>query len=306
MTIFLAHRLIPSHPVAGEDRRESLDPAGVLLLGTGVFLVLLPLVQEQERAGQGKWLLEVAASAVLVGFVAWERRYRRRAAPVIDLSLFKLRSYALGTLLALAYFAGFTAIFFIFTLYLQSGLGYSALAAGVAISPFALGVAGAAAISGRYVVRLGRPLIVAGLVLVAGGYALTVLAVSWYPGRAAPWATAAPLLLAGIGSGMVVSPNQALTLAQVPVQRGGSAGAVLQTGQRVGAALGIAAIGSAFFADLAGRPPDWAHAFQMGLIVAMGFVLLALLAGVVDVFAGRLEPPRQLRLTGIRADPPLD
>jgi EmrB/QacA subfamily drug resistance transporter len=289
---FLAYRLIPSRAVAADGGRESLDPVGVALLGLGVFLVLLPLVQEREWTGRGKWLLEVAALAVLAGFVAWERWYGRRAAPVIDLSLFKLRSYALGTLLALAYFAGFTAIFFIFTLYLQAGLGYSALAAGMAITPFAVGSAGAAAASGRFVNRIGRVLIVVGLALVVVGFTVTILAVEWEPGRGAPWATAAPLLLAGIGSGMVISPNQALTLVQVPVRRGGSAGAVLQTGQRVGAAVGIAAIGSAFFADLARMTGNWAHAFQVGLMVAIGFILLAMLAGVVDTVAGRRAEQR--------------
>jgi hypothetical protein len=68
------------------------------------------------------------------------------------------------------------------------------------------------------------------------------------------WATAAPLLLAGFGNGLVISPNQTLTLAEVPVRRGGSAAGVLQTGQRLGSAVGIAAVGSVFFARLASAP----------------------------------------------------
>ncbi len=72
------------------------------------------------------------------------------------------------------------------------------------------------------------------------------------------WATAAPLLVAGIGSGLVISPNVTLTLSEVPVARAGSAGGVLQTGQRIGAAAGIAATGSVFFGALAATGGDFA------------------------------------------------
>ena len=72
---------VPLHPRAaepGERQRESIDPVGVLLLGAGVVLLLLPLVQEQQWQGQGKWLLLPAGLVVLAGFVGWERRYGRR------------------------------------------------------------------------------------------------------------------------------------------------------------------------------------------------------------------------------------
>src|SRR6185312_622910 len=135
------------------------------------------------------------------------------------LSLFKMRSYGLGALVGLFYFGGFTSIFFTFTLLLQSGLHYSALEAGLAVTPFALGSAAAAAIGGRIVNRYGRPLVVAGLVLVALGLAGTELALHLVPGHSAGFATAFPLLIAGVGSGLVISPNQTLTLAEVPVRR---------------------------------------------------------------------------------------
>src|SRR4051794_21420286 len=87
--------------------RESLDPVGVVLLGLGVLALLLPLVQEREWHGAAKWLLIPAGVVVLAGFVAWERRYGRRATPLVDLGLFRVRSYGLGALIGLLYFAGF-------------------------------------------------------------------------------------------------------------------------------------------------------------------------------------------------------
>ncbi|KJS52390.1 hypothetical protein VM98_31725, partial [Streptomyces rubellomurinus subsp. indigoferus] len=100
------------------------------------------------------------------------------------------------------------------------------------------------------------------------------------------WTTALPLLVAGAGSGLVIAPNQTLTLQQVPLTRAGSAGGVLQTAQRVGSAVGIAVVGSVFFAHAAGPHPDWAYAFQLGVTVAAGLVLAALLVALTDVRTG--------------------
>jgi EmrB/QacA subfamily drug resistance transporter len=275
-------------------RRESLDPVGVLLLGTGVLLLLLPLVQEREWPGTDKWLLVPAAAVVLAGFVAWERRFAWRGTALVDLNLLAVRSYGLGALIGLLYFAGFTTLFFVYTLYLQSGLGYSALAAGVSVTPFAAGSAVAAAVSGRFVARFGRSLVVAGLVAVTVGFVATYVAVTLVPGHRAGWATAVPLLVAGLGSGLVVSPNQTLTLSEVPVRRAGSAGAVLQTGQRVGTATGIAAVGAVFFNRLTANGGDYAAAFRAALLVTTAFVVVALAAALWDVRGGRRQVPEHV------------
>ncbi|WP_405896406.1 MFS transporter [Streptomyces sp. NBC_00727] len=284
--LLLARRLLPDTPSAGPVRLRDLDPLGVLLLGTGVLTLLLPFVQSRQWPGNDKWLLLILAVALLVAFAGWEARCGRRGPqPVVDLRLFKVRSYWLGCLLILLYFAGFTSIFFITTLYLQSGLHYTALQAGLAITPFALGSAVAAGPGGRLVGRFGRPLVVVGLAAVAVGLGATALAVHLVPGRGAGWAMAAPLLFAGLGSGLVIAPNQTLTLSEVPVATAGSAGGTLQTGQRVGSAIGIAAVGAVFFAQVGGE--DWSDAYDHGLVVSVAFVVGALLVALADVGGGR-------------------
>ncbi|BCJ70052.1 MFS transporter [Polymorphospora rubra] len=279
----LGWRLIPTRHGAVPGWR-TLDPVGVVLLGVGVVVLLLPLVQEQQWRGPVKWLLLPVAAAVLFAFVRWERHHRRAGgAPVFELSLFRLRSYSLGAVIALLYFAGFTAIFFVFTLYLQTGLGYSALLAGLAVTPFALGSAVGAVVGGRLVNRYGRPLVAAGLLLVALGLAGTIVALHFVPGHDAALATTAPLLLAGFGSGLVITPNQTLTLSEVPVGNAGSAAGMLQTGQRIGSAIGIAGVGSVFFARLAATGFEWSIAFRDALAVALVFMLVALAAALTDV-----------------------
>ncbi len=246
--LLLAVRLLPAPP--RRPGREHLDPVGVLLLGLGVTVLLLPLIEAQTWRSPWRLALYPLAAALLGTWALWERRYARRAEPLVDLSLFARRSYSLGAGVGLVYFAGFTGIFFTFALFLQDGLGYSALATGLALTPFALGSAVTSFVGGRVVTRYGRPLVAGGLATVLVGLGLTYLAVQVAPDASVGWATAAPLLLAGLGSGLVISPNVTLALSEVPVQRAGSAGGVLQTGQRLGAAAGIAVTGSVFC-----RPP---------------------------------------------------
>ncbi|OKJ05672.1 MFS transporter [Kitasatospora sp. CB01950] len=272
-----ARRLLPA-PTPDTCARRDFDPVGVLLLGVGTVLLLLPLVQAQWHDAR-KWLLLAGSLLVLAAFVRWERWYARRREPLVHPELFRTRSFTAGSLVSLLYFAGFTAVFFVFTLYLQSGRGYSALYAGLAITPFALASAVASTIGGRIVTRHGRRLIAFGLATVAVGLALAALAVHLFNGPFVGWATALPLLIAGLGSGLVVSPNQALTLNEVPVARAGSAGGVLQTAQRIGSAAGIATVGATFFGHLH-TPADYPGAFQLSLAVVIGFVLLALVAAL--------------------------
>lgn len=284
----LAWRLLPP-PDRGARHRHDYDPLGVGLLGAGIVVLLLPLVQEQQWKGNAKWWLVVVAAALLAAFVTWEFRYTRRGKePLVDLALFRLRSWSFGASMITLFFAGFTPLFFVFTLFLQTGLHYTALEAGLAITPFALGSAASAALGGRVVHRLGRVLVAIGLLMVAVGYAGTVVAVHAVQGNGTAWATLAPLVVGGLGAGLVIAPNQALTLSEIPVRRAGTAGGLLQVGQRIGAAVGIAAVGSVFFARVAAtRGQDFASAYVHGMLVATAFVVAALLLAVVDVLVDR-------------------
>ncbi|GHF00771.1 MFS transporter [Streptomyces griseoluteus] len=284
-----ALRLLPRTPVA-EKRREGADLTGVLLLGAGVLALMLPLVQEQQWTGRTKWALMPVAALLLAAFWRWERRQGKRGNdPLIDLELFSLRSFTLGVLLNVVYFGGFTTVFFVYTLYLQNGLGYGALAAGLASLPFAIGSAAGAALGGRLVVRHGRKLVVVGLVGVAVGLLAVIGAVQLVQGPGAAWVAALPLLLAGVGSGVTISPNTTLTLTRVPVRRAGAAGGILVTAQRIGSAAGIAAVGAVYFAHLANHG-TFTRALQLGLLTAVGIILVALVLAIADLRERHAHP----------------
>ncbi|WP_061300606.1 MFS transporter [Herbidospora cretacea] len=277
-----AMRMLPAGNRA-RTLRPGVDPVGLLLLALSLMLILLPFLQAQVWPGPEKWLLVPAGLAVVAAFVGWELRAVRRIEPLVHMDLFRSRPFTLGGLIGVLYFAGFTAIFFVYTLFLQNGLNYTALEAGLASVPFAIGSGIASGFGGRLVGRWGRAMVAWGLFIVAVGFLATMLAVHQVPGRHAGWAAAGPLLLSGIGSGLVISPNQTLTLSRVPVQRAGSAGGVLQTWQRIGSAAGIATVGAIYFAHL-DTSRNWAESFQVAMLTSAAFVVAALAVALYDLF----------------------
>jgi EmrB/QacA subfamily drug resistance transporter len=283
VTLVLAARLVPSTR-AGRLRATHLDLLGTLLLGGGVLCLLLPLVDTETTGIARWWYLFVVAVLLLGAFAWWEgRTVRRGRQPVLDPRLARTPGYVAGSVIALVYFVGFTGIGLVFALFFQDGLGYSPLRSGLAVTPFALGVAASAAIAGRLVARVGRWLTVSGLVTIVVGLVATALVLRHVGGDAAAWATAAPLLVAGLGGGMVTSPNITLTLESVPVEMAGAAGGALQTAQRIGAAIGTAVLAAIFYQVLVRTGGDYPAAVYDALLCASGVMLLALLMAMAEL-----------------------
>ncbi len=277
LALVLAWRWLP----AGSSRPpERLDVVGSLLLGLAVLLVLLPL-QERAVLGAGLTVASLVAAVVAgVGFTRWERRHAARGhTPLVRPELVREASYASGVTMGALFFAGFTAVFFTLSLYLQQGLGYTPLQAGLVQTPFAVASAVSAPLSGRAVATRGRALVVLGLCLVVAGLLAAVAVIALVAPAVGTTRTGLllvlPLAVAGAGSGMVISPNVTLTLAGIGQADAGSASGVLQTFQRLSSAAGIAVVGSLFFMITAAGDPAGAAATALGcsaLLVALALV----------------------------------
>jgi EmrB/QacA subfamily drug resistance transporter len=281
--LLLSRRYLPA-PTAAERRPQALDPLGTILLGAAILCILVPFIEQRAWHSSLRLALFPLAAVLLVVWVRHERRYGRTREPLVSLDLFRIRSYALGAPVGLVYFAGFIAVFFIQTQYLQLGLGYPAWKSGLAVTPFAIGSALVSSAASRQALRRGPKLVAFGLATVLVGLAGVWLAVGAHPGHDVGLWIALPLLIAGLGGGLVISPNLTLTLSQVPVERAGSAGGVLQTGQRIGTAAGIAISGSVFYSQLAATHGDFASAFRHGIVSIAAFVAAALVLVLADVF----------------------
>ena len=286
--------LPPPEPRLGPAR--PLDLPGVALLAAGVFTLLLPAVQFDANHDPRLALLLLPALGLLVAFWAWERGpAARRGYPLIDLGLFKIRSYADGIWLAVLFFCAYTGTPLVLALFLQGGLGYTPLQSGLTASAFAIGVTVAAPVAGRMLPRFGARVLLAGLVLFTVGVAAAGLAGALAAGRV--WAggvallLVVPLLVAGAGGGSVITPNQALSLSEVDVAGGSTAGGTLQTAQRIGNAIGAAVISAVFYAASLSPGPNreatYGHAYGLALGVSVVFALAAIALAVRTVRHGR-------------------
>ncbi|EMY33864.1 drug resistance efflux protein [Arthrobacter crystallopoietes BAB-32] len=271
-------------PAAGLDARagpaaayqpRDLDPVGSVLLGAVVLVVLLPFVESREAPWL--WALLPVGAAGLWLWVWWERRYKRIGrSPMVDPSLFRLSSFANGTAISGLYMMGMTSVWVLIALYLQDGLGRTALEAGLVGLPAAVLVAAGSNWAGGKVTAYGRRVVIWGIFSAFFGLVSSILVIQLHQHAGISiWWLLPALAFVGLAQGLVVSPNQTLTLAEVPLDYAGSAGAVQQTGQRVGTAVGIALVTAVSFAVLARS--DWTAAITIGF-AAIAVIVLATLA----------------------------
>ncbi|WP_320781884.1 MFS transporter [Streptomyces sp. CRN 30] len=281
IALLLGFRLLPR---VAPGRRGDLDAAGVALLGAGILAVMLPLVLAEAGGLSRLWWLFPVGLVLLLAFVRWERRVAARDGdPLLDPRLLTgTRGYATGAGLATLYFVGFSGVWLVFALFFQNGLGFSPLRSGLAVTPFAVGSALAAAVAGRLVGRYGRLLTVWGLVAVMAGLGGTDLVLWLAPAHSAAYLAAPLLFLGGLGSGCVISPNVTMTLRDVPVRMAGAAGGAMQTGQRLGGAVGTAALPGLFYLVLGTTGNDYHAAVAVSVGSGVVFMLCALAVAVVD------------------------
>ncbi len=280
----LALRWLPKAERPARSLRGEIDFVGIMLLGVTVLGVLLPLI-ESEQGGLGSlWWLFVIAVLFGFAFVRWERSMVRRGRPpLLDTRLFTgTPGYASGAAVGALYFCGFTGMWLVFAIFFQQGLGYTPLMSGLAVTPFAIGSAVSAAVAGRLVPKWGRKLTVTGLVMVIAGMVTVAVLAGNAPGPSAGWWFALPLLVAGVGGGMVISPNTTLTLECVPTSMAGVAGGALQTGQRIGTAIGTVVLASIFHAVLGGNG-GYSSALTAAMLCAAGLTCSALLLAVIEL-----------------------
>ncbi|MGW0520325.1 MFS transporter [Crossiella sp. NPDC003009] len=285
LALGLAARLLPKSRASLRGIGRELDFTGALLLGLAVVCVLFPIL-EAEQGGLGTvWWLFLLAVALGAGFVWWERRLvRLDRAPLLDLRLFtSTPGFASGATLGAVYFCAFTGIWLVFAMFFQQGLGFTPLASGLAVTPFAVGSAASAVVAGRLVARWGRRLTVIGLSLVLGCMLAVAALALLAPAESVGWAVALPLLIGGIGGGMVISPNTTLTLERVPTSMAGVAGGALQTGQRLGTAVGTALLAAVFHTAISLSTGDYPLALTISMLCAALLTLVALILGVAEL-----------------------
>ncbi|HUC06064.1 MAG TPA: MFS transporter [Acidimicrobiales bacterium] len=271
--IVLARRLLSeSRP----DQADRLDPLGVALLTVGVGAITAPLVLGQsEHWPAWTWISFAVGSALLGSFLWWEHRLGQRGGhPLLPLDLFEHRAFNSGLLVNLGFFSFFGSVLLTLTIFLQEGLRYSPMHAGLTFAP--LGVAFAlSSLRGRTLhARYGTAVITAGAAAALLGVVGLTIVVT-VSGLSATSLELSPVLaMIGIGNGLVIPLIVQGVLQSVPPHATGAASGMLTTTQQFSMVLGIAAVGTLFFArDVTS---GIVSALQYGLFADVGLVAFAL------------------------------
>jgi EmrB/QacA subfamily drug resistance transporter len=264
--------------------RPRLDLGGIVLSAAALTALVLPLIEGRER-GWPWWAIALLATAPL--FAETFRRYEVWLAkiggePLVAIEVFASRGLlrGLGAILMLYAMATF---FLTFSIYLQAGLGRTALQAGLAILPFSIGFLVGSVTSPLVGVRLGAAAPSAGFVLSAGGTAALAGLIATTPAGALPAFAPLTLVLSVMGLGMGLSiPNMVrVVVERVAAHRAGLVGGIVNSMLQVSGAMGVAVLGGLFYSIVGRRtdPQAFAQAFTVTLLlIAACHVVGALLA----------------------------
>jgi len=234
-------------------RRHGWDIVGVILATVGLFGVVFGLI-EGERFNWGEigssviTIPEVigTGAVLLVLFVIWERFQKE---PLVPLSLFEERNFAVANWIAASISFGMMSLFLPIVIYLQSVRDFSALTAGLTLAPMSVTSMLVAPFAGRMADRIGgKYILMTGITVFAIGFgSLTFVA-----GPDSTWINfLVPAIVAGAGMGMTFAPMTTVAMRNVTPRMAGSASGVLNTTRQVGAAVGSAVVGALLQSHLA-------------------------------------------------------
>jgi EmrB/QacA subfamily drug resistance transporter len=283
-------KFLPSS--AATQPRARLDLTGTLLAGVAMCLLVFPLVQGHQL-GWPLWLDALLAASIPVsGLFAAHQLHRKRAGatPLVEPSIFTNRPYVAGLAFSLVFIGSMGAIVLIFNVLLQSGLGFSPWHSAMTTAPWAGGAFVGSAISGMTMGRFGRRVIQAGLVVEAVGLA-GIFAVLHATGAGVDTLDLlAPMVVGGLGMGMVFVPLFDIVMAGVRPHEMGSASGVVQATNGLAMSIGVGGLGAIFF-GLVGSKAVHAASF----VHAAEWTSLLTVALLAAAFAIAFKLPRQAR-----------
>ncbi|MFF3319315.1 MFS transporter [Streptomyces sp. NPDC003035] len=279
-----------------------LDIVGVLLVTLALLMLIYPLTRGRELDWPLWGHLCMAGSLVVfAALVSYEKyKVRKDGSPLIELSLFKVKSFAAGIAVQLTFGVVMGIFFLVWTLYMQIGLGWSPLKAGLTGVPFSIAVSTAAGMSVQKLVpRFGRKVLQAGALTMVAGVLLYMAMAGRYGTSIDPWQMIPPLVVMGLGMGLIVAPLTDAVLSEVPREHAGSASGLVNTTGQMGMALGLGLVSVVFFGvideeRLAKAPAEVGAAFTDAFQNALGWAGAVLAVIFLVMFALPAKPKQHV------------
>ena len=280
--------VLPRH--SGEDRTARLDLIGVALLTAGSALLIVPLIQGRDLGWPAWTYAMIAAAIVCFGlFTGSERRSRH---PVITPSLLRKRSFVIGLLIVGGFYAALSAFVLVVNVLLQSGMGWTPLQTGFALIPWAAGTAAATLLSGAVLAqKLGRTNLHLGLAIAIVGLLGLWWSTAHWGEALTVWKLAPALFVTGVGAGLLFIPLFDFILGDATTDEVGTGAGVLNAAQQFAGAIGVAALGTVFFARV-GQPaaPSYFAAAELVFAISAGiYAAVLLLVGLLPTHSQQGE-----------------
>ena len=274
VSLVAAWSLVPEtyDPEAGRP-----DLLGAGLLAVAIVAIAYPLL-EGHALGWPAWswlMLAAGAAGLLVLGAREERRPRAGVAPLLRPNLLRVPAFSAGLLVQAAFSAGLQGFSVTFVIWIQSGMGFSPLGAGLTLLAFSVGSFLLAPVAVPLAQRHGRRILSVGGLLMAAGVLGVVLGTGGVGHGSDPWPVVPGLLIAGMGLSLLIIPLVNVVLAAVPREIAGGAGGTFSTAQQLGGAIGVAVVGTVFFSQLESHP--FTEAFKHSAPVVIGLFLAAAL-----------------------------
>lgn len=289
-----------------------LDFVGVVLVTTAMLMLVYPLTRGHELDWPTWGFVVMAGSVPMFGaLVAYERyKARKDGSPLIELSLFRIKSFAAGISVQLVFGLALGVFFLVWTIYMQNGLGWSPLRAGLTGVPFSIAVSVAAGLSVQKLVpRFGRKVLQTGALLMIAGILIYIWEADRYGTGITAWQMAAPLAVMGLGMGLIVAPLTDAILSGVPREHAGSASGLISTVQQMGTALGLGLVAVVFFGSIDERrltPATAGTAFSDAFRSSLWWIVAVLAVIFLLMFALPARPAQHLEGGTPDSDDPND
>ncbi|MGW7304656.1 MFS transporter [Streptomyces sp. NPDC054835] len=279
-----------------------LDLVGMILVTGALLMLIYPLTRGREL-GWPLWghLMMAGSLVVFAALVAYEKyKTKKDGSPLVELSLFKVKSFAAGIAVQLTFGVVMGIFFLVWTLYMQIGLGWTPLHAGLTGVPFSIAVSMAAGLSVQQLVpRFGRKVLQAGALTMAAGILLYLFEAGRYGAGIHSWQMIPPLVVMGLGMGLIVAPLTDAVLSEVPREHAGSASGLINTTGQMGNALGLGLVSVVFFGTidderLARFPAETGAAFTDAFQNSLGWAAAVLGVIFLVMFALPAKPKQHL------------
>ena len=251
------------------------DYQGALYLTIGLACIIYALTEGRDN-GFPWWfyMLTFLSIVFLISFIViQQRKLTRKQDPLIDISLFSLKDFKIGLYAVLFHFMLHTAYLLIVAVYLQSGLGVSALACGMYFIPHAILFMISSIFAGKLLTRYGKRILQLGLSIILVSFVLQII---FFSHRDVPFISMLLIGLYGLGNGLVLPFLLNVVLDNIEEKDVGAASGIFSTFQQTASALGISIIGGIFYSILEHEyfKNNYLFALQVGLSLGIFFLII--------------------------------